>query len=273
MQCEIRRFEGVFPQNFFYDKGRMFCVTLLSVSISSYTHANRLVLPRLIERISAPRDPLWIDGFNSVQYIAFESGSKLTRIESRALSECSSLESICLPAAVDFMGEGAFYACKSLSSFTFESGSKLTRIESKALSGCSSLESICLPSSVEFLGESSFYGCQSLRSFTFESGSNLTQIEAKAFDGCSSLKSILISRCIQELRKDWAVGSSLREVTFESALSLRMLIESRKVDLRQNFALIFVARDCLLNFPGYYLRSARCPKEAFRLRKYRSRRR
>jgi hypothetical protein len=35
---------------------------------------------------------------NSISSLSFESGSKLTRIEARALSCCSSLKSICIPA-------------------------------------------------------------------------------------------------------------------------------------------------------------------------------
>jgi hypothetical protein len=132
----------------------------------------------------------------------------------------------------------------------FESESRLTRIEANALYGCSSLKAICLPASVEFIGECSFSECTLLSSFTFDSGSKLTQIEAAPFSRCS-FHSILISRSIKELGKDWALHSSLQWVTFESALSLRVMMETDKVDLSGGFEIRFVDCDCPLEFPGF----------------------
>jgi hypothetical protein len=102
------------------------------------------------------------------------------------------LESICLPASVEFLGGDSFSGCKSISSFAFASRSRLTRIGAGAFYECSSLESICLPASVEFLGPASFSRCTSLSSFTFESGSKLTGIEAHTLSYCSSLESICL---------------------------------------------------------------------------------
>jgi hypothetical protein len=113
------------------------------------------------------------------------------------------------------------------------------------------LQSISLPASVEFLGESSFSLCKSLSSLAFESGSKLTRIKAHAFHGCSSLESILIPRSVKNLSHNWAFRSSLRQVVFESALSLRMMIETDKVDLSEGFEIKFIDYDCALDFPGY----------------------
>jgi hypothetical protein len=44
--------------------------------------------------------------------------------------------------------------------------------------------------------------------------------------------------------------SSLRHVTFESASSLRAMIETDKVDLRGHFDIDVVDCDCELDFPG-----------------------
>jgi hypothetical protein len=186
----------------------------------------------------------------SLSTFTFESGSKLTRIEARALSGCTQLASICLPASVEFLGEGSFSECKSLSTFTFESGSKLTRIEARTLSGCTQLASICLPASVLQVGESSFAGCKSLSAFTFESGSKLTRIEERALGGCSRLKSIVIPPSITEMRKKWAADNSFASVRFQSALSLRKMMEEDKVDLDGTYEIQFVECDCELEFPG-----------------------
>jgi hypothetical protein len=80
--------------------------------------------------------------------LSFESGSKPTRIRSDALLGCSSLQSICLHASVDYLEKYSLFHCESLSSLAFESASKLTRIETEAGSDCTSLELICLPASL-----------------------------------------------------------------------------------------------------------------------------
>jgi hypothetical protein len=50
---------------------------------------------------------------------------------------------------------------------------------------------------------------------------------------------------------NWALSSSLRQVIFESALSLRIMIETGKVDLTRDFEIKCIDCDCPLDFPGY----------------------
>jgi hypothetical protein len=59
----------------------------------------------------------------------------------------------------------------------------------------------------------------------------LTRIEAYALCECSSLKVIQIPRAVKKLGSGWARDSSLGQIIFESALSLRIMIETDKVDL------------------------------------------
>jgi hypothetical protein len=162
------------------------------------------------------------------------------------------LRSICLPASVEFLGEGAFSSCRSLSAFTFESGSKLTRIEAFALLDCYVLKSICLPASVEFLGVSSYSSCWSLSSLTFESGSRLTLIPANTVNGCSSLQSrclpasieILgnssLSNCYRLSSLTFESGSKLTRIeedAFDGCSLLKFLLIPRSVnELRRNWA-------------------------------------
>jgi hypothetical protein len=55
------------------------------------------------------------------------------------------------------------------------------------------------------------------------------------------------------MRKDWALGSSLGHVIFESARSLQVMMETCQVDLTPNFAISIADSDCDLNFPGYFV--------------------
>jgi hypothetical protein len=57
----------------------------------------------------------------------------------------------------------------------------------------------------------------------------------------------------------------LREVVFESLLSLRIMIETDNVDLSQFFAIRFAQIDCELDFPGYYVQTVPGDKDLFRL--------
>jgi hypothetical protein len=100
---------------------------------------------------------------------------------------------------------------------------------------------------------------------TFESGSKLAQIEMWTFYNCFSLKSILIPRSTKKLERCWARYSGLRKVVFESALSLRMMIETDNVDLSDALEVKFVNCDCPLEFPGYYIPAGDGVNHLFRL--------
>jgi hypothetical protein len=72
MRCEIRRLEKEFPRNFIYFKGNIFHVSLLSVSSSSVAIFDKLLLPRLLLRISGASASSSFAPLSSVQFIVFE---------------------------------------------------------------------------------------------------------------------------------------------------------------------------------------------------------
>jgi hypothetical protein len=98
----------------------------------------------------------------------------------------------------------------------------------------------------------------------FESESKLTRIEASAFSYCA-FRSIQISRHISELEREWALASELNHVIFESASSLRLMIETGKADLRGTFKIEILNCDCELSFPGFILDTAPHARAAIRL--------
>jgi hypothetical protein len=55
---------------------------------------------------------------------------------------------------------------------------------------------------------------------------------------------------VKELSQNWADRSSLRQVIFESAMSLRIMIETDTVDLRPGFEIKFFEYDCSPDLPG-----------------------
>jgi hypothetical protein len=70
---------------------------------------------------------------------------------------------------------------------------------------------------------------------------------------------------VTELCKDWDRESALHEVIFESALSLRRMIEAENIDLNPDFAIKFIDCDCALDFPGYFLEAVEGSNDVFHL--------
>jgi hypothetical protein len=162
-----------------------------------------------------------------------------------------SQKSLIVNRAFEVLGPGCFNSCQSLISLRCESESSLIRIDAWAFHFCTKLESVYLPASVKVLCEGCFDACPCLALLTFESGSMLTRIEANVFMSCRSLKSIRIPRAIQTLEKDWSIGSSFDNVTFESAASLRVMIETGNADFDGAFQIRIEECDCELVFTGY----------------------
>jgi hypothetical protein len=127
---------------------------------------------------------------------------------------------------------------------------------------------IVLNRDIEVLGTKSFSNSKSIASLTFESGSKLARIEPMTFRGCSSLESITIPQSIKEMRKDWALGSSLRTITFESASSVRWMIETGRVDFSGfDFEIKILHCDCSLEFLESSFRTAPGPHNSVYLAK------
>jgi hypothetical protein len=158
----------------------------------------------------------------NISSIAFEAGSRITGIQNLAFEFCTSLKAICIPASVEFLGEGCFMGCESLIQLTFESGSRLTEIGKNVFEECSSLPSICIPAEVEFIPSSCFCNCSSLSVLSFEPGSRLTGIDAWALGECRSLRAITIPANLEVIEPIlFAWCNSLRQLIFEIPSRLR----------------------------------------------------
>jgi hypothetical protein len=81
----------------------------------------------------------------------------LREIGANAVSGCSSLRSICLPASVEVLADYCMADLTQLSSFTFESGSRLREMKEGVFAGCILLKSIRLPASLSVSDGSGFH--------------------------------------------------------------------------------------------------------------------
>jgi hypothetical protein len=184
-----------------------------------------------------------------LEAVTFARGSRLSRIEPRAFAGCSALAAIRFPAGLEVIGRKCFADFAAISEVAFEPGAKLAAIEAKAFRG-SDLKAIRIPASLQVIGRYCFAECGSLAKLSFELGSRLRRIEAGAFAMCV-LKMIAIPPGIRALERDWAMGSALQVVMFQSARSLRRMIESGQADLRGDYTIWIMRRDCELDFPGF----------------------
>lgn len=129
------------------------------------------------------------------------------RIEGGAFSYCNALESIELPADLEYLGNSAFLSCVRLTNVNIPSSIK--KIGEGTFYGCRSLAELVIPDGVTAVGELAFEGCVSLT--TINIPLSVKNIGGGAFIGCSSLKTLTV-------HEDVAIGSAVfAKCGFETA--------------------------------------------------------
>jgi hypothetical protein len=92
--------------------------------------------------------------YETLQNLRFESGSTLHRNVKDAVSDCSFLQSICIPASVEVLCVECFMGCQSLLD-------------------CPSLRLICLPASIEEISGRAFSDTDFLKVTIAEGNSHI----------------------------------------------------------------------------------------------------
>ena len=96
----------------------------------------------------------------------------VTRVGDGAFYACRTLNSVTIPNSVTYIGDTAFYSCDDLT--TVDVGNAVTRIGDGAFFRCSFLSSITIPNSVTRIGNRAFKYCYSMTSVNI--GSSVTEI-------------------------------------------------------------------------------------------------
>ena len=158
----------------------------------------------------------------------------------------SKIESIVIPASVEFIGNSAFGYCRNMETVRFESDSKVEIIEggwygasgmpTGVFQDCSKLKEINIPASVKIIKGGAFHGCESLTKVTFDEYSNLEELEGAydyrgsggcyrgAFADCTSLTTILIPKNVKKIGfSTFATCTSLKTVIFENNSLLKSI--------------------------------------------------
>ena len=105
---------------------------------------------------------------------------------SQLISYMGKESSVTIPDCVRFIGDSAFYECKSLAALTLPDG--LTSIGNNAFYYCTSLETLNLPAGLKSIGDSAFFWCYSLKTLNLPDG--VKSIGNNAFYRCYSLKTL-----------------------------------------------------------------------------------
>ena len=123
------------------------------------------------------------DGITSVYLL-----DGIITIGAGAFEDCTSMESIEMPATTVSMGEGVFAGCESLKSITLPAD--LKTLGDKAFEGCTALETVVFPEGIKTIGANAFAGCTSLKEVILPE--SVETIEDGAFAGCTALETVTV---------------------------------------------------------------------------------
>lgn len=101
------------------------------------------------------------EGHKEISKFYFADNANITTIGKNSFKNCTSLQSIILPATVTMIEEGAFEGCTSLTKIEFGNGADAMTISENAFKGCTALSTITLPDKI-VLENGAFKGCSSL---------------------------------------------------------------------------------------------------------------
>ena len=164
-----------------------------------------------------PADAFRYD-WKKVEDICIESG--VTTIGNYAFADCTA-KTVDIPESVGSIGEGAFYACSSLTEVTIPGN--VESIGKMAFLGCTALTEVTIPGNVKSIGQQAFQSCTALEKVTIEEGvenielgafayctfteitipESVKSIGQQAFDSCTALEKVTIKEGVESIG-DWA---------------------------------------------------------------------
>ena len=120
----------------------------------------------------------------------------------RAFRQYLLMESLTLPAGLEYIAEDAFLYCTELVSVTFGPG--LRKIDGMAFSDCYALRELVLPEGTEILGPRAFSCCDALE--TLRLPASLREIGRGCFAECRGLRSVSLPEGLKTIGREAFAG-------------------------------------------------------------------
>lgn len=140
-------------------------------------------------------------------------GATITKIDSRAFANCTTVESVTVQDTVTEIGASAFSGCSSLSAVSLPQ--TLQSLGAGCFQGCVKLTAVTLPQRMDTVPASLFNGCTALT--TVEIPATVTVIGENAFLH-SGLQSISLPDGLQTIEMQAFAATPLREVSLPKSL-------------------------------------------------------
>ena len=152
------------------------------------------------------------------KYLTTLSSNSLTSVGNFSFGRCFALKTVAMPK-VTKINSNAFNQCTSLTSVEFSTD--LTTISSGAFAGCTSLLLDTLTETLTSMGSSAFYECS--RITIKEIPSSITSIADSCFQKCKNITELTIKGDITEIKSSAFYGSGLNKLVLPNITSVPTL--------------------------------------------------
>ena len=168
------------------------------------------IFPKTLTRINC-----YLSGDTQLKQVTWPD--HVEQLQESMFQDCTSLETMDIPATVSRLPSRLFRGCGSLTSVTLHQG--LTTIGESCFQYCEKLKTVAIPSTVTTLeGGSIFSGCKALERITLPEG--IVTLPGSTFDGCTALKSVSLPSTITEIGGDaFSYCESLPQLTLPQGVT------------------------------------------------------
>ena len=177
----------------------------------------KIIIPRSVVNMNGNPFLRW-DGdlYNESEAFIYENQVLFNKDKTTLIAYRSKEKNYIIPNSVTYIGNDAFFDCKSLTSINIPNS--VTNIGNRAFRGCDLLKRINIPDSVTYIGNLAFAFCSSLTNIDIPN--NVTNIGYRAFCYCRSLTSINIPNSVTYIGNDAFWGcKSLTSINISTSVT------------------------------------------------------